>query len=76
MNKKKKYLTFLNKVRNKLIHPFEKNIGNYFIHILPGNFLNLIISMFKILSRLAQPNDRWNLIIYANEWIKFSRSIK
>ena len=73
MNKKKKYLTFLNKVRNKLIHPFEKNIGNYFIHILPGNFLNLIISMFKILSRLAQPNDRWNLIIYANEWIKFSR---
>ena len=29
--------------------------------------------MFKILSRLAQPNDRWNLIIYANEWIKFSR---
>ena len=38
MNKKKKYLTFLNKVRNKLIHPFEKNIGNYFIHKLPGNF--------------------------------------
>ena len=64
------------RIRNKIVHPFDEYFLNYFTFRHPSNFFTHIISKFSFFFRLFQPNDRWNLIIYANEWIKYSKKYK
>ena len=66
----------LQRIRNKIIHPFDEYLLNHYIHKHPSKLSINIISKLNFIFRLFQPNDRWNLIIYADEWLKYSKKYK
>jgi hypothetical protein len=63
-------LTFFERVRRRLRYTAGLWPDWYYAHRHPGPAARRVISLLGPLVRFVGPNDKWNLHVFAREWIK------
>lgn len=58
------------RIKARLIQPFDVVLGRIYNHRHPGVVEQRLISLFRPLVLLCQPNDKWNLHVLAPVWVQ------
>ena len=65
----------LQRIRNKIIHPFDEYLLNHYIHKHPSklsiNIISKPILFLDFFNLMIDPD-----LIYADEWLKYSKKYK
>ena len=61
------------KVKIYLIHRLQEQLSNFYKFRHPSKYTLNFINKFRVIFRMMYPNDRWNLEIFADEWINYSQ---
>lgn len=63
-------LSLAQRIRNRLIQPFDVALSHIYRYRHPGPLERRLISMLRPLVVMCQPNDKWNLHVLAPIWVQ------